>query len=139
MKILMKILNNNDFGILILRLSLGILMLFHGVAKVTHGVSFIESMLLQQGLPSFVAYGVYVGELIAPFAIVLGVKTRLFAMIYAFNCLVAALMAHSGDLLSLTPHGGWAVELLGLYFFGAIALIFLGGGRYSLQSKGKFD
>jgi len=33
--------------------------------------------------------------------------------------------------MRLGPMGGWKSELEGLYFFGAIALILLGGGRYA--------
>ncbi len=135
----MKLEKNIDAGLLIIRLSIGVLMLFHGVSKLLHGVSFIEGMLQGMGLPTFIAYGVYVGEVIAPLAIIAGFKTRLFASIYAFNCIVAVMMVHTGDLLKMTPHGGWAVELLGLYFFGALALIFTGGGKYSTQSKSILD
>ena len=57
---------NLDTGLLILRLTLGILMLFHGIAKITNGVGGIEGMLTSKGLPAFLAYGVYVGEVIVP-------------------------------------------------------------------------
>ena len=135
----MKLFKNVDLGLLVIRLSLGVLMLFHGVAKVSHGVSFIEGMLSNLGLPVLFAYGVYVGEIVAPLAIIAGIKTRLFASVFTFNCLVAAYLVHAQDFFKLTPHGGWALELLGLYFFGALALMFTGGGKYGVQSKGVLD
>ena len=130
---------NADFGLLILRLSIGILMLLHGVAKLTGGVDFIKGLLTNMGLPAFIAYGVIVGEVIAPIAIIIGFRTRLASIIFAFNCLVAALMVHSHEIFSLGKHGEWAVELLGLYFFGAIALIFSGAGKYALSSSKAWD
>lgn len=57
---------NIDTGILIMRISLGILMLLHGSAKLLHGIDHIKGILTQAGLPSFVAYGVIAGEVIAP-------------------------------------------------------------------------
>lgn len=130
---------NPDLGLLILRLSVGGLMLLHGIFKLQNGVSGIEGMVVGAGLPSFITYGVYVGEVITPLLIVLGVATRLSALAFAFNCVVAALLAHAADLFTLNAAGGWSVELLGLYFFGALALVFTGGGKYALSRKYIWD
>lgn len=129
----------NDLGILIIRLSIGVLMLLHGIFKLQNGAGGIENMVIAAGLPSFIAYGVYVGEVIAPIFIILGIGTRLAATIFAGNCLVAAFLAHAADITSLTATGGWAVELLGLYFFGALALVFTGGGKYAISNKYIWD
>lgn len=130
--------NNNDLGLLIIRLTVGVLMLLHGLAKLS-GVGFIEGMLAAKGLPSFIAYGVYVGEIVAPLLLIVGYRTKLAAMVFAFNTLVAMLLVHAGEIFTLTKHGGWGVELLGLYMFAAIALIFTGGGKYAISSGTKWD
>lgn len=130
---------NIDLGLLIVRLAVGGLMLIHGISKLRYGIGPIEGMVESAGLPTIFAYGVYIGEFVAPLLIVLGIATRGAALIMFFNCLVATLMAHTGDLLSLSPMGGWAVELLGLYFFGALALIFTGGGKYAISTKYIWD
>lgn len=129
----------NDIGLLILRLSLGILMLFHGYGKIMGGAGYIAGMMAENGMPGFIAYGVIIGEVIAPLLIIAGFRTRLAAIVYAFNMLVAILMVHSGQVFSLTEHGGWAIELPGLYLFGAIALIFTGAGKLAVSSKNKWD
>ena len=136
----MKYLEKNiDLGLLILRISIGGLMLLHGIAKLQHGAGFIEQVVVDAGLPSFIAYGVYLGEVIAPLFILAGYGTRAASVIFAGNCLVAALLVHSQDIFTLGEQGGWAVELLGLFFFGAVALIFTGGGKYALSSKHIWD
>lgn len=136
----MKYLEKNiDLGLLILRISIGGLMLLHGIAKLQHGAGFIEQVVLDAGLPSFIAYGVYVGEVIAPLFILAGYGTRLASIIFAGNCLVAALLVHSQDIFTLNEQGGWTVELLGLFFFGAVALIFTGGGKYAISNKHIWD
>lgn len=142
---IMKLLENKiferniDLGLLILRLSVGGLMLLHGISKLQHGISGIEGMVEAAGLPSFIAYGVYMGEVITPAFIILGLGTRAASLIFAFNCIVAALLAHAADIFTLSATGGWAVELLGLYFFGAVALVFTGGGKYALSRKFIWD
>lgn len=130
---------NIDLGLLIMRLAVGGMMIIHGISKLVYGVGPIEGMLEAAGLPTVFAYGVYVGEVIAPLLIILGFATRGAAAIMTFNCIVAAMMAHSGELLSLSPMGGWAVELLGLFLFGALALVFTGGGKYALSKKYIWD
>lgn len=124
---------SNDLGLLILRVSVGVLMLLHGVSKLFHGIGFIEQVVADAGLPAFVAYGVYVGEVLVPLLLILGFATRISALIFAVNCLFAAFLVHANEFFTLTPQGGWAIELLGLYFFASLALIFTGGGRYALS------
>jgi putative oxidoreductase len=110
---------NTDLGLLILRIAVGALMLLHGIAKL-NGVSFIEGMIDGVGLPTFLAYGVYITEIVAPLFIIVGYRTRLASIVFAFGILLAMFLVHSGDIFSLNQHGGWGVELLGLYLFGSI-------------------
>jgi putative oxidoreductase len=51
---------------LLLRLVLGIFILLHGVAKLMAGPGYMIALVSKAGLPSFVAYGVYLGEVAAP-------------------------------------------------------------------------
>lgn len=130
---------NTDTGLLILRLVIGVLMLLHGFGKLGGGLEFIKGMLSQKGLPSFIAYGVIVGEVIAPIAIIIGYRTRIAASIYAINCLAAILLVHAQDIFKMGEHGGWAIELLGLYLFGSLVLFFSGGGKYALSKTNNWD
>ncbi|PLW92397.1 MAG: DoxX family protein [Marinilabiliales bacterium] len=129
---------NIDLGLLVLRISIGVLMLLHGIAKIGK-LDFIKMMLTKINLPEFIAYGVYLGEILAPVLIIIGFRTRLASAIFAFNALTAILLVHSSEIFTITEHGGWGIELLGLYLFGAIALIFSGGGKYALSQNNKWD
>ena len=128
-------LNNDAVGKLVVRLTVGILMLFHGVAKVLHPgtLDFIGGALAGAGLPEALAYGVYVGEIVAPLMIILGVQARLGGLIVVLNMIFAILLVHSGDLFSLTDHGGWRLELQGFYLLGGLAIMFLGSGRMAVK------
>ncbi len=130
---------NTNVGLLIIRISIGLLMLFHGLAKLNGGLGFIQGILESKGLPGFIAYGVIVGEVLAPLAIIVGFRTRIASAIFAFNALVAMLLVHASQIFTMSEQGGWALELLGLYLFGAVALIFTGGGKIAVSSNNKWD
>jgi putative oxidoreductase len=127
---------NDDAGKLVLRLTVAGLMLFHGVAKIMHpgSLDFIGGMLAGYGLPSILAYGVYVGEVVAPMMVIVGYKARLGALLMAINMLFAIVLAHTGDLLSLSEHGGWSVELQMFFLLTAVAVVFLGSGRHAVKA-----
>lgn len=44
------------------------------------------------------------------------------ALVMAFNMVVAVAMAHASQFYTLGKSGGWALELEGQYFFGAVAI-----------------
>jgi len=125
-----------DLGKLTLRLSVGILMLLHGIAKMLNGIGGIEGMVVFHGLPAFFAWAVYIGEVIAPLFLIFGVYTRLGGLLIVANMLVAVALAHMGHLTQLTGSGGWRLELQGLFLFGGLAIAMLGAGRYSVGGKG---
>jgi putative oxidoreductase len=125
--------SRDDVGRLLLRLAVGGLLLLHGLQKLRHGIGGIADQLAAHGVPSFVAYGVFVGEVVAPVALLLGWLTRIAAGIVAFNMVVAVLVAHTGDLLRTGRGGGYALELQALYLAGALGVALLGSGRYAIR------
>ncbi|MDX1466557.1 MAG: DoxX family protein [Halomonas sp.] len=128
---MLKALHNDALGKLILRLAVGGLMLFHGVAKLLNpgSLDWIGGLLQGYGLPSFLAYGVLIGEVLAPIMAILGWQSRLAGLLMAGNMLVAFLLVHTGDVFMLNDSGGWQLELQGMFFLSALALVFLGSGR----------
>jgi len=124
-----------DLSRLVLRLSLGGMMLFHGVAKLGDGgaLHWIGNQLGDLGLPSVLAYGVYVGEIVAPLMIIAGVYCRIGAAIVVVNMLFAVGLVHTAELLTLNEHGGYALELHVFYTFVAVALALMGSGRFAVK------
>ncbi len=129
----------DDLGRLVLRVTIGGLLLLHGIHKLRHGVGGIADHLHDRGLPGFVAYGVYIGEVVAPAAMIAGVRARLAGLVVAFNMLVAILLVHPGDIASLSGSGAWRIELPALYLLGAIAVFLLGAGRFALSRDSRMD
>ena len=129
---------HDSLGKLLLRLTVAGLMLFHGVSKILGGAEAlgkIEGLLTASGLPEAMAYGVYVGEVVAPVLLILGLFTRLSALVLAFNMVVAIGLAHAGDLFKLNDHGAWAIESAMFYLLTALVIAVLGPGRFSLHRK----
>ncbi|MFT0533062.1 DoxX family protein [Castellaniella hirudinis] len=126
--------NTDDLGKLILRLSLGIFILLHGLGKLG-GVGWIVGMLQSHGLPGFIAYGVYIGEILAPILLIIGVWTRIGALIIVINMLFVLGLVHMNELFTLGKSGGWALELQGMFLFGGVAVALLGAGAYALGGR----
>lgn len=129
-------LNTSDaVGKLIVRLTVGTLILFHGISKLVTGGSLdaIATRLTGAGLPDFIAYGVYLGEIVAPLLLIAGVFARLSGLVVVINMLFALALMHTGDLFSLSDHGGYKLELQAFYLFGGLAVLFLGSGRFAFR------
>ncbi|SFU00117.1 DoxX family protein [Halomonas saccharevitans] len=124
-------LHNDALGKLILRLTVAGLMLPHGLTKLLNpgNLTWIGNTLAAQGLPTVLAYGVLISEVVAPLMVLIGWRSRVGALLMVANMLVAIFLAHMGDLTVFKDSGGWALELQGFFLFGALALVFLGSGR----------
>ena len=132
--------STEDAGKLVLRLTVGLLILFHGVAKITGGIDMLSGMLGKFGVPEGFGYLVYIGEVVAPLFVIVGAWTRPAALIIAANMVVAVAMVHMGELLSLAKTGGYALELQAMFLFAAISIALLGAGRYSLAgARGRWN
>ena len=130
----------DDIGKLVLRVSAGALILLHGISKLQNGIDGIIGMLGSLGLPPFLAYGVYFGEVVGPLLVIIGLFTRIGALLMVGNMLAAFGLAHTQELFSLGQMGGWALELQGMFLFGSIAILLLGAGRFSAGGlNGKFN
>lgn len=125
----------DDTGKLIIRVVLGFVMLLHGIAKLTGGIGGIQGMLGGAGLPEFMAWGVYLGEVLGPVLLIIGFYARIGAALVAINMLMAVALAHMGQVFLLNDQGGWAIELQALMLFTAIGLIFTGPGRYAINTR----
>ncbi len=131
----MRATTSADAGLLLLRLTLGGLTLLHGLAKLGGDISGIGGMLQQIGMPAALAYGVYIGEIVAPLLLIIGWYARVGAGLIAVNMLFALLLAHGDELFLLTQQGGWALELQGMFLFTAVALALTGPGGFSVNRR----
>lgn len=116
-------------GLLVLRLTVGILMAYHGYQKVFGGnmdqmIEFVGKLGFP--LPLFFGWAAALSELLGGILVAVGLKTRFSALFISITMAVAFFMAHKAD--------AFQVKELALVFLGAsIALILTGAGRFSLD------
>jgi putative oxidoreductase len=126
-----------DIGKLLLRVTLAALILFHGVDKIIHGIVWMQDPLASLGLPSWIAYGVYIGEVIAPLFLILGLGARIAALVIAINMVMAVILDAHKLAFTINGGGGWGLELEAFYFMSAVTLILLGPGRFRLFANAR--
>lgn len=124
---------SEDIGKLVLRLTLALLMLFHGVDKIGN-LGGVMSILEKNGLPEFMAYLIYVGEILAPLMLIVGYRVKVAALTISLTIVAASLLVFSNSLFSLGKHGAYALEVQAFYLFVGIAVFLLGNDRFCLDS-----
>ncbi|QNJ99162.1 DoxX family protein [Constantimarinum furrinae] len=116
-------------GLLLLRIGFCGLMLTHGIPKLWEVIQGNFEFGDPIGIgPTLSKIGAVIGEAIAPLLILIGFKTRLFAIPTIITMGVAAFIIHGGD-----PIGRKEMALLYLFAFLAIALT--GAGKYSVDRR----
>lgn len=119
------------YAALVLRVSLGLLFLAHGLLlkvftfTIPGTVGFFESI----GYPGFFAYLVILGEIGGGLALILGVQTRAIALAL-LPIMIGATVQHMGNgWLFSAPNGGWEFPALWTVLLFVQAL--LGDGAYA--------
>lgn len=123
---------SNDPGKLLLRVLVGGLMLLHGIHKIVAGPAEIVALVTHYGWPASLAYGVYLGEVVGPVMMILGIYTRIGGLLVFLDMVIGVLLTRGGSIWALNIHGGWVIELEAFYGLGGLAVALLGGGAYSM-------
>lgn len=129
--------NLSDLGLLILRVSFSVLMLTHGVPKLSKlfisPIAFPDPLGVGSGLSLVLTL---IGELIAPIFIIIGFKTKIAAIPAAITMFVAAFVVHFNDPIETK-------EKALLYFFAFFVILLAGSGKFSVdgyfKSKSKVN
>jgi len=121
---------NIDFGLLILRVGLAGMLLTHGTPKF---LEFIGGNMSVVGDP--IGIGALISsilailaEFIAPVLVLIGLKTRMAAILVMILMVVAAFVVHAGDPFSVK-------EKALLYLIGFTAIALMGAGKISVDKK----
>jgi putative oxidoreductase len=119
--------NGLSFGLLILRLALGGLMVAHGYDKLIHFATYASKFADPFGIGQKASLALVVfAEFFCAILILAGLMTRLAAVPLIITMAVAVFMAHKGHIFSDGEHAT-------LYLAGYIALLFTGPGKFSLD------
>ncbi len=123
----------DNLGKLLLRLTIGGMLLLHGIYKLQHGLGTIYGMLSAHHLPEVLAYGVYLGELVAPLMLILGIYSRIWAGIILINMGMALWLTNFKGMTSLGAFGAWGAQSVMFFLLGALTIILIGSGKYALK------
>jgi putative oxidoreductase len=128
-----------DIGKLVGRLSVGGLLLLHGIHKLLTGIAPIKAMVVAHHLPDLVAYGVYMGEVVGPVLVILGLFSRLGGVLIVIDMIFAIALAGMASIAKLNATGGYALELETFYLLGGLSVAMLGAGRIGLNIGGRWN
>lgn len=129
---------NLNYGATITRLSLGVILLAHGLLKVfvftiPGTIGFFESL----SLPAIIAYLTIFGEVAGGTALIAGVYTRLTALL-SIPILLGATWAHAGNgWVFSNEGGGW--EFPALLVALAVIVAVQGSGAYAIKKLPVID
>jgi len=136
--------NLNELALLLLRLALGGVMWAHGAQKLLglfggHGPQGTVRMVTSMGLPPALGWLVIAVEFFGGIAIVLGVLSRLAALGFAVQMVVAIVKVHwaNGFFMNWAaqPGRGEGYEFPLVLAVVSLALLVSGPGRYALFGR----
>jgi putative oxidoreductase len=121
---------NPDAALLILRVVLGIIMLYHGWSKVTNFAGTIEGFTgMGVPLPAVAAVFATVAEVGGGLLMLLGVLTDVAGLLFAIDMLGAITFAHAKNGFAVHEGGvEWPMALVAM----ALAIALSGPGRYAV-------
>lgn len=117
----------SDIGALILRVVLGLIFLAHGLVKFQDGLAHTATSFSEIGVPGWMAYAVAWLELVGGIALILGLGTRIFALLIALFMLGAIVKVK----LAAGFVSGYELDLALLAI--AIHLVLYGQHRYAID------
>jgi putative oxidoreductase len=121
------------YAALIMRLALGILFLAHfGLKFFVFTPAGTAKFFASLGLPGGLAYLTMTVELVGAIALILGVYTRVVAVVLIPVLLGAITTVHGpAGFFFTNPNGGW--EFPAFWIVGLIVLALTGDGKYALK------
>jgi putative oxidoreductase len=127
-------LDTAPYAILILRVSLGLLFLAHGLLKVLiFTLPGTAQFLSSIGLPGFMAYLVVPMEIVGGILLIAGIYTRWVALALFPILLVATFKVHAANgWLFSNEGGGW--EFPAFFMVATIVQFLLGDGAYTART-----
>ena len=118
-------------GLLLLRLSIGVMMIHHGQEKLADPQQFANTYVasLHLPIPLFFAYAAGFSELIGSWLVILGLLTPVGALALTGTMATAAYQHILTAGLNI-----YVLELVVLYLGGSLALLLNGPGRFSFDA-----
>ncbi len=120
----------NSFGFLVLRLCVGVLLIHHGFEKLNDIENFANAFVrpLHLPFPIFLSYIAAFSEIAGSWALIIGLGARLGALSIVGTMTIAIYHA-----IMTSGFNIYLLELLGLYWGGAMCILLNGPGMFSID------
>ncbi len=120
----------NSFGFLVLRLCVGVLLIHHGFEKLNDIENFANAFVrpLHLPFPIFLSYIAAFSEIAGSWALIVGLGARLGALSIVGTMSIAIYHAVMTSGFNI-----YLLELLGLYWGGAMCILLNGAGMFSVD------
>ena len=120
-----------SFALLLLRLSIGTMLMHHGFEKLDNIDNFADAFVrpLHLPFPIFLSYVAAYSEIGGSWALITGLGTRLGALAILGTISIAIYHA-----IVINGFNIYLLELLVVYWGGAAALVLQGGGRFAIET-----
>jgi putative oxidoreductase len=123
---------DNNYGVTLLRVSLGIMWIAHALLKLfVFTLPGTAQFFTSVGLPGFLAYPVFATELLGGVALLLGVYARQVSLALVPIMAVAAWVHFPNGWLHTSKDGGWEYPVF--LVAASVALWLMGDGALSLR------
>ena len=116
-------------GLLMLRVALGIIFIYHGFPKLAHMGGGMQGFFVQHGLPGYFVYVSGILETFGGALLIIGLFTRVAALLLAIEMGVAIWKVHSGGGYMAVHNYEFPLAMAA----GCFALATLGAGLVSLD------
>ena len=119
-----QLLQYNDVGLLLLRITIAVIFIYHGLPKLSKA----KAMSAMMGMPAGMIFMLGMIEAVASLGLVFGVYTQLSALILAIVMVGATgmKMMKWGVPFAAMDKTGWEFDFI--LFFASLAILFSGGG-----------
>jgi putative oxidoreductase len=122
------------YGALLLRISMGVLFILHGVylKAMVFGMAGAGKFFASMGLPEWFAWVVMLYETIGGLMLILGIGTRWVSVFLGLHLLAAAYLGHAANGWNFSNKGG-GYEYPVFWAIACFALALIGSGANALR------
>ncbi|MDL2337033.1 MAG: DoxX family protein [Pseudomonadota bacterium] len=126
--------NAPDYGIALLRISLGFMWVAHALLKLlVFTLPGTAAYFTSVGLPGVLAYPVFAAELVGGAALIVGIRAQQVSLALVPILIAAAWVHFPNGWVHTSPHGGW--EYPAFLIVGSVALAISGDGALVFRSR----
>lgn len=132
----LKLKEQKDIALLIIRIFIGIIFVAHGISKFQIGINTVSGLFASVGIPAseFFAWLIAFVEIFGGLALIFGLLSRFFALILSIIMIVAIVKVKFDiGLIAPMAQPGVGMELDLALLAGLLSIFLQGGGKYSFE------